>query len=95
MSEEKMNYLESIIKTWLNTGAQCSSSLKPYTRSLYPTYNQGIRTKRAHRRVNHHNKHKSKTKKRSKRTLSVKSNRNSMIHICEDFLRNHRELLDI
>ena len=70
MTEEQIKRLESIIKNWLNNGAQCNSSLEPYTRSLYPTYNPGIRTR--NRRSN------------KRRT------RNSLIEICEDFLRNNQ-----
>jgi hypothetical protein len=88
MTEEQMNRLESIIKNWLNNGAQCNSSLKPYKRSLYPTYNPGIRTKRTDRSRNH-NLHKSKTNKKSNPSQST------MIQICEDFLRNNRKLLKI
>lgn len=78
-----MNRLESIIKNWLNNGAQCNSSLKPYTRSLYPTYNPGIRTKR----INQSQKRKSK--------INKKSNQSSMIQMCEDFLRKNRKFLKI
>ncbi|CAF1409514.1 unnamed protein product [Adineta ricciae] len=94
MSEEQVNRLETVIRTWLNAGAQCSSSLKPYTRSLYPTYKPGIRVKRTHRRETR-SRRRSHAKKSSKRVLSTKSSRNSMIQVCEDFLRNHRRLLDI
>jgi hypothetical protein len=75
MTEEQMKRLESIIKNWLNNGAQCNSSLKPYTRSIYPTYNPGIR---------------SKNRRSNKLKTTKKSNRNSMIQMCEDFLRNNR-----
>ncbi|CAF0806931.1 unnamed protein product [Rotaria sordida] len=90
MAEEQINHLESIIKNWLNNGAQCNSSLKPYTRSLYPTYNPGIRTKRID-----HNLHKSKTNKKSNHNQLILSNQSMMIKMCEDFLRHNRELLNI
>jgi hypothetical protein len=86
MTEEQINHLESIIKNWLNNGAHCISSLKPYTRSLYPTYNPGIRTKQVDRSRNR-SSYKSKTNK--------KSSQNTMIQMCEDFLRNNRKLLKI
>jgi hypothetical protein len=88
MSEEQMNRLESIIKNWLNNGAQCTSSLKPYTRSLYPTYNPRPRTKRADLSSN-----KSQTHQKSNRNPSIKSKQSTIIQMCEDFLRNHRDLL--
>ena len=72
-----MNRLELIVKNWINHGAQCNASVKPYTRSLYPTYNPGIRTKRY-----------SKLRK-------SKTHRKSMLHLCEDFLRKNRKLLNI
>ncbi len=81
MTEEQMKRLESIIKNWLNKGAQCNSSLKPYTRSLYPTYNPGIRTKQTDR---------SRNRRSSKLQATRKSNQSSMIQMCEDFLRNNR-----
>jgi hypothetical protein len=86
MTDEQINRLELIIKNWLKNGAQCTSSLEPYTRSLYPTYNPGIRTKRADRTRNR-TSYKSKTKK--------KSNQSKMIQMCEDFLRNNQQLLNI
>lgn len=43
MSEEQTKYLQSIIQTWFSNGAQCSSALKPYQRSLYPTYHRAHR----------------------------------------------------
>jgi hypothetical protein len=70
MTSEQMKRLESIIKNWLNNGAQCNSSLEPYTRSLYPTYNPGTRTR---------------TRRSNKRKTH-----NSMIEMCEDFLRNNQ-----
>ncbi len=89
MTEEQMNRLESTIKNWLNKGAQCNSSLQPYTRSLYPTYNPGIRTKRSDR---NRNSSKSNTNKKSKHHHPIRSNQSSMIEMCEDFLRNNRKL---
>ncbi|CAF0962017.1 unnamed protein product [Adineta steineri] len=86
MSEEQINYLETIIKKWLNNGAQCNSALKPYSRSLVPTYNPGIRTKQVHHKQNRH-LHKSKTNK--------KSNQSTMIQMCEDFLYKNRKLLNL
>ncbi|CAF0753775.1 unnamed protein product [Rotaria sp. Silwood1] len=90
MAEEQINRLESIIKNWLNNGAPCNSSLKPYTRSLYPTYNPGIRTKHID-----HNSYKSKTNKKSNHNQSTIPNQSTMIKMCEDFLRHNRELLNI
>jgi hypothetical protein len=90
MSEEQMNRLELIIKNWLNNGAQCTSSMKPYTRSLYPTYNPGIRTKRANR-----GSYKSKSTKKSNHNYSITSNQSKMIQMCEDFLRQNRKLLKL
>jgi hypothetical protein len=89
MTEVQMNRLESIIKTWLNDGAQCNSSLKPYTRSLYPTYNPGKRTNKNRNR----SLKKSKSNKKSNR--SITSSRSTMIQICEDFLRDNRDLLNV
>lgn len=44
MSEQEMNHLELIIKNWINQGAPCNPQLKPYKRSLYPTYYRRKRT---------------------------------------------------
>jgi hypothetical protein len=94
MTEEQINHLESIIKNWLNNGAQCNSSLKPYKRSLYPTYNPGIRTKRTDQSRNR-SLHKSKTNKKLNHNHSIRSSQNTMIQMCEDFLQNNRKLLNI
>lgn len=45
MSEQQMNRLELIIQNWINQGAPCDPSLKPYKRSLEPTYHRQKRTK--------------------------------------------------
>ena len=89
MTEEQMKRLESTIKNWLNNGAQCNPSLKPYKRSLYPTYHPGIRMKnrRSHQQKRHQN-----PKKHHHHHPSIQSNRSSMIQMCEDFLRNNRKL---
>lgn len=78
-----MNQLELIIKKWLNNGGKCNSSIKPYTRSLYPTYNPGIRNRK-------HHLYSSKTKKKSKLN---QSNQNVMIQMCEDFLKKNKKLI--
>jgi hypothetical protein len=51
MTEEQMNRLELIVKNWINHGAQCNTSVKVYTRSLYPTYNPGIRTRKRYSKL--------------------------------------------
>ena len=67
MTEEQMNRLESIIKTWLNNGAKCNSALKAYERSLYPTYDPGLRTKRE----TSPDRSSSKTKKKKQKKTSL------------------------
>lgn len=91
MTEEQMNRLESIIRTWLNNGAKCNSALKAYERSLYPTYDPGLRTKRQ----TSSDRSSSKKKKTSHHPHhSIRSNDSVMIQLCEEFLRNNPDLFD-
>ncbi|CAF3186993.1 unnamed protein product [Rotaria socialis] len=90
MADEQVHHLESIIKNWLNNGAQCNSSLKPYKRSLYPTYQPGSRTKRTD-----YSPQKSQPNKKPNHNRSILPNKSIMIEMCEDFLRNNKDLLNI
>jgi hypothetical protein len=83
MTYEQTHRLQSIISTWLNHGASCSSTLKPYTRSLYPTYSAG-----------RHMKHKRPLRKNA--TLNhdwTSSSQHAMQQLCEDFLRQNADLI--
>ena len=91
MTEKHINYLQSIINNWLNNGAPCTTSLKPYERSSRATYNSGRRRKRSK-----HKPYQSQIKKQSNPNhLTRISKQTTMIQMCEDFLRNNRELLNI
>lgn len=87
MVEQRIHHLETIIQNWLNNGAPCNPSLKPYMRSLYPTYRSGIRTPKTD-----HNRKISQTNKKSTENQSILSNQDLMIQMCEDFLRHNRDL---
>lgn len=64
MSEERTKYLESIIRKWFNNGARCNPSLKPYKRSLFPTYNPNRRINR-----NRKSRHRRRSTNKSMREL--------------------------